>query len=141
MTLPASGAISLNQIADEFSLAHNSVFPTAYYGKGGAPSSGVLTFTNFYGLSAFSLSAPRTSISASGYSATDSVVITSTVDTTFSFTGTTTRATATQTDSKHATVSVNTPGSGNGSASGTVRATATNGDFLDISYTADWGSA
>jgi len=138
MTLPSSGPITLFQIADEFGLAHNSVFPTAFYGKGGAPSSGVLTFTTFYGRSNYSLSAPRTSISVTGLSASDSVIITSTVATTFTFTGTTVRATGVQNDSTHATVAVNTPSSGSGSVSGTVRATATNGDFLDINYSADW---
>lgn len=52
MTLPASGTITLEQIADEFSLAHNSVFPTDFYGKGGAPASGALAFSDFYGRSA-----------------------------------------------------------------------------------------
>lgn len=51
MTLPASGAISLNQIADEFGLARSTAFPTGFYGKGGAPGSGALSFADFYGRS------------------------------------------------------------------------------------------
>lgn len=58
MTLPASGAISLSQIAAEFGLASNAAFPTAFYGKGGAPASGALGFSDFYGRSGgFSVSA------------------------------------------------------------------------------------
>ncbi|MFA6031808.1 MAG: hypothetical protein WC889_02775 [Myxococcota bacterium] len=35
------------------------MFPTAFYGKGGAPASGALSFADFYGLSAsFTVSAP-----------------------------------------------------------------------------------
>ena len=68
MTLPSSGPITLFQIADEFGLAHNSVFPTAFYGKGGAPSSGPLSFADFYGRSNFTLSAPRTSMLAISWS-------------------------------------------------------------------------
>jgi len=138
MTLPSSGPITLFQIADEFGLPHNAVFPTAFYGKGGAPSSGPLSFADFYGRSNYTLSAPRNTISVTGLNASDSVVITSTVPTTFGFTGTTSRATGVQNDSTHATVAVNTPSSGSGSVSGVVRATATNGEFLDINYSADW---
>lgn len=51
MTLPASGPITWNQICDEFGLPHSSVWPRDFYGKGGAPSSGALSFSHFYGLS------------------------------------------------------------------------------------------
>jgi hypothetical protein len=51
MTLPASGTITYAQICAEFGLAIGSVFPTAFYGKGGAPSSGALSFSDFYGRS------------------------------------------------------------------------------------------
>jgi len=53
MTLPSSGPISLGQIADEFSISRQAGFPSAYYGKGGAPSSGPLSFADFYGRSAY----------------------------------------------------------------------------------------
>ncbi len=49
MTLPTAGPISLGQITSEFGLPANSLFPNAFYGKGGAPSSGSLSFGNFYG--------------------------------------------------------------------------------------------
>jgi len=52
MTLPASGTITLAQIAAEFGLASTAVFPGAFYGKGGAPASGTLRFSDFYGRSA-----------------------------------------------------------------------------------------
>jgi len=52
MTLPASGTITLAQIAAEFGLASTAIFPTAFYGKGGAPASGTLSFADFYGRSA-----------------------------------------------------------------------------------------
>lgn len=52
MTLPASGTITLHQIAAEFSLANTAIFPSAFYGKGGAPASGTLRFSDFYGRSA-----------------------------------------------------------------------------------------
>lgn len=55
MTLPASGSISLWGIASEFGLAQTAVFPTAFYGKGGAPASGALSFSNFYGRSGLSV--------------------------------------------------------------------------------------
>ena len=142
MTLPASGPIDLYQIADEFGLAHTTTFPTGFYGKGGAPSSGPLSFSDFYGRSNFTLSAPRTSINASGLGTSDSVVVTSTIDTTFTFSGgSPPRTTNTQTDSKHATIGVNAPSTGSGSVIGVIRVTATNGDYLDITYSADWGVA
>jgi hypothetical protein len=70
VTLQASGAISLAQIAAEFGLASNSTFPSAFYGKGGAPNSGALSFADFYGRSngtpppSFSASADNTAPSA-----------------------------------------------------------------------------
>jgi len=51
MTLQSSGAISLNDITAEFGLAADSVFPTKFYGLGGAPASGALSFADFYGRS------------------------------------------------------------------------------------------
>jgi hypothetical protein len=53
MTLPASGNISWNDICVEFSLnPSTAVWPASFYGKGGAPGSGSLSFNNFYGRSA-----------------------------------------------------------------------------------------
>ena len=52
MTLQASGAISLAQIAAEFGLSASAPFPSSFYGLGGAPGSGALSFANFYGRSA-----------------------------------------------------------------------------------------
>ena len=69
MTLPASGPINLAQIAAEFGLASTTPFPSGFYGKGGAPSSGPLSFEDFYGRSGtapLTASAAPTSIYASG---------------------------------------------------------------------------
>jgi hypothetical protein len=57
MTLPLSGPISLHAIADEFAIARSTPFPSGFYGKGGAPASGVLTFSDFYGRTGATLSA------------------------------------------------------------------------------------
>jgi hypothetical protein len=67
VTLPLSGPISFFQICDEFSLAHTSVWPAAFYGKGGAPSSGALSFSDFYGRSSGTTYSPA----QGSYSATD----------------------------------------------------------------------
>lgn len=59
MTLPASGNINWNQICAEFSLnPATAVWPSSFYGKGGAPASGALSFSNFYGRSAGSAFTP-----------------------------------------------------------------------------------
>lgn len=51
MPLPASGTISLNDIATEFGgTAPHSV--SEYYGAGGAPASGTISLASFYGRSA-----------------------------------------------------------------------------------------
>jgi hypothetical protein len=53
MTLPASGTITWSQICTEFSLNPvTAVWPTNFYGLGGAPGSGNLSFADFYGRSA-----------------------------------------------------------------------------------------
>ncbi len=52
MTLPPSGQISLNDICAEFNIPNNAPFPNSFYGLGGAPSSGPLSFADFYGRSA-----------------------------------------------------------------------------------------
>lgn len=44
---------SLYDIADEFSLARSTPFPSGFYGKGGAPASGPLSFADFNGRSNF----------------------------------------------------------------------------------------
>ena len=145
MTLPASGPISLGQIADEFGLPHMTPFPSGFYGKGGAPSSGPLSFADFYGRSAFTLSADRTSIAAESHSASQTATITSTISTTFTYTLTAGSAgghvTTGATSGATATVTVSAPATGTGSVSGTYRVTAANGDYLDIGFTADWGTA
>lgn len=51
MTLPASFPISWQQICNEFGLAYTSSWPSAFYGKGGAPASGNLSFSDFLGRS------------------------------------------------------------------------------------------
>lgn len=53
MTLQSSGAISLANIAGEFggSTPHSI---SEYYGSGGAPGSGTISLSNFYGLSNYS---------------------------------------------------------------------------------------
>lgn len=66
MTLPASGAISFFQICDEFGLPHTAVFPRDFYGKGGAPGAGTLSFADFYGRSSVTFD-----LAPGNYSATD----------------------------------------------------------------------
>lgn len=54
MTLPASGSITWNQICTEFGLtASTAIWPAHFYGLGGAPASGNLSFSDFYGLTAW----------------------------------------------------------------------------------------
>lgn len=54
MTVPLTGPVVLGaggNLTTEFGLANNAVFPTAYYGKGGAAGSGPLSFEDFRGRS------------------------------------------------------------------------------------------
>lgn len=51
MTLPSSGPLKLSQIAAEFGVSLPCVFPDDFYGKPGVPTSGALSFSDFYGLS------------------------------------------------------------------------------------------
>lgn len=54
MTLPASGPISIGTggtINTEFGIAANAIFPNAFYSRGGAPASGPLSLSDFYGRS------------------------------------------------------------------------------------------
>lgn len=57
MTLNGSGPLSIGNgvagqdIALEFGLPSSTPFPSGFYGKGGAPSSGALAFSDFYGRS------------------------------------------------------------------------------------------
>jgi hypothetical protein len=142
MTLPASGSISLNAITAEFGLSADTAFPAGFYGLGGAPSSGPISFQTFYGRSkpgGFSLSSTATNLRLAVYSGVRTATITSTVATTFSFSGTTSLCTAGQATSTTALVSLTTPGSGTGSTSGVVRVTAANGEYIDITFSADWG--
>lgn len=138
MTLPASGPISLNQIAAEFNIANTTPFPSGFYGRGGAPGSGALGFADFYGRSGFTLSTTATSLTASTVNQTRTATVTSSISTTFSFSGTNAQCSASQTDATHALVTLTTPVSGSGSSSGTVRVTAANGDFVDVPFSATW---
>jgi hypothetical protein len=58
MTLPTSPPISITQINAEFGIAVGAVWPAAYYGKGGAPSSGALSFADFLGRSSGAIYTP-----------------------------------------------------------------------------------
>jgi hypothetical protein len=50
MALPGSGTITWQQICAEFGLdPATAVWPTSFYGKGGAPAAGTLGFADFYG--------------------------------------------------------------------------------------------
>jgi hypothetical protein len=73
LTLVASGPISIYDIADEFQLAHNAIWPGAFYGLGGAPASGALALRDFYGRSNVIFTPDGGSVSAS---ATGTVAIT-----------------------------------------------------------------
>lgn len=147
MTLPASGEIGLHQIASEFGIATNSVFPTAFYGLGGAPGSGALSFSDFYGRSG---SAPITSdkagITATGFSDSDVATITATGGRTiasFSLISGAAggRITLGATGGTSTTITVSTPGSGNGSVTGIYRVIANDASYCDVSFDANWGIA
>jgi hypothetical protein len=59
MTLPAVPPISWNEICAEFGLnPATAVWPNDFYGKGGAPSSGILGFQDFLGRTAVSFNPP-----------------------------------------------------------------------------------
>lgn len=52
MVLPSSGSMTIAQVEAEFGLPAGSVWPNAFWGKGGAPASGPLILPNdFYGRS------------------------------------------------------------------------------------------
>lgn len=86
MTLQSSGPISIDEIAAEFGLANNSVFPTAFYGKGGAPSSGALSFADFYSRSGVVFDPDGGAVGGTGqYSAT--VTLTCSPAATWTYTG------------------------------------------------------
>lgn len=51
MVLPASGPISIGQIADEFGIPRTTPFGSGFWGLGGAPASGPLKVSDFYGRS------------------------------------------------------------------------------------------
>jgi hypothetical protein len=142
MTLPASGTISLYQIADEFGVARSTPFPSGFYGKGGAPSSGALSFADFYGRSNFTLSASPTSLVANGYNQNVQCVVTSTIATTFTIAGTSPpRCQAVVESSTTVRITLTTPSGGTGSAIGTVNVAAANGDFLNIPFDGEWGGS
>lgn len=145
MTLPSSGSISLADIASEFNLSTPIHFPSDCYGLGGAPASGSLTIpSDFYGRSGFTLSrVPTGNILAVGINKGASCIVTSTISTTFTWTLTSGFATYTAvgTDSStQASLNIHTPGSGSGSSSGSYRVTASNGNYLDITFSLIWGN-
>jgi len=142
MTLPLSGPISLYDIADEFVLARTTPFPSGFYGKGGASASGPLSFADFYGRSNFTLSASPASLTATGYGQNVQCVVTSTIPTTFTIGGTSPpRCQAAVESSTTVRITLTTPNAGNGSAVGIVNVTASNGDYINVPFGADWGSA
>ncbi len=145
MTLPGSGPISLNALAAEFALPTNTPFPSGYYGKGGAPISGALSLADFYGRSNFSLTIDTVLITAGGYGDSDTANVTSAVSTNFTFTVVSGSASGRiaygPSSGTSTTVTVSTPLAGNGSILCTIRVTATNGDYVEVDCSADWGFA
>jgi hypothetical protein len=139
MTLPASGTISFYQICDEFGLPHTSIFPTAFYGKGGAPTSGPLSFADFYGRSGLTFTPPPGSLynkgganSAGAQTVTASQAVTWTYTKSLNITTNTASGTTT-TSITFSTTSANT--------SGTVSLTATvNGQSYLWDITLDGGN-
>lgn len=88
MTLPGSGALSLNDIIAEFGLASDATFPTEFYGLGGAPSSGALSFSDFYGRSNVIFTPDGGSVGASGLGgASYTLTCNKTATWTFTYTG------------------------------------------------------
>lgn len=145
MTLPGSGPISINDIAAEFGLPNNSPFPDAFYGKGGAPSSGPLSFADFYGRSNNKITATKTSVRALGYGASDLSTITVTGGTITSITPISgvddPSVTKTGYGAASGTISVRNPTFGTGTVGPvTYRVTASNGLFIDIDVYAEWGN-
>lgn len=145
MTLPATGAINLSQIAGEFGLATNSTFPAAFYGKGGAPSSGVLAFSDFYGRSGAPPIGSTGDVFATGFSASGSSTITcvggKTIASIALVAGSATRITPGSTGGGSTVGTITTPATGNGATGGTYRYTTNTGEFIDVSYSATWGTA
>jgi hypothetical protein len=147
MTLPASGAISLGQIAAEFGLASSSAFPSAFYGKGGAPGSGALSFSDFYGRSGASpiSASPTTDISLNGFSQSGSTTITCTggkaIASIVLIAGSSSGRIALGSTGGASTVAgCNTAPSGNGAYGATYRYTTNTGEFLDVSFSGTWGT-
>lgn len=66
MTLPAAPPLSIAQIVTEFGIATPAVFPRDFYGKGGAPATGALSFSDFLGRSNVAFSPTPGDYSASG---------------------------------------------------------------------------
>lgn len=144
MTLPASGAISLSQIAGEFGLATNSTFPAAFYGKGGAPASGVLRFGDFYGRTGSPPIGSTGDVYLSGFSQSGTSTITCAAGKTIASitlqSGASTRITPGSTGGNSTIGSCNTPASGSGTFNGTYRYTTNTGEFIDVNYSGDWGT-
>lgn len=145
MTLPGSGPISINDIAAEFGMPNNSPFPSAFYGKGGAPGSGPLSFADFYGRSNNKIAATKTSVRALGFGASDVSTITvtgGTISTITLISGTeSARVLKSGYGAASGTISISNPTSGNGIVGiNTYRVTASNGLYIDIDVYAEWGN-
>lgn len=148
MTLPASGAIGLGQIAAEFGIAANSVFPTAFYGLGGAPASGALSFSDFYGRSGVTPPAIQTSNASPSvftFSQSASADITCAVGKTIANItliggSVSPRISPGSSGGSSATGTASAPASGSGVADATYRYTTNTGESVDVAYHAEWGT-
>jgi hypothetical protein len=58
MTTPTGFPISLSQMRTEFGLGLPCTFPDAFYGKGGAPASGTMSFSTMFNRSNISFNVP-----------------------------------------------------------------------------------
>lgn len=150
MTLPLSGPISIggsgtSDITTEFGMSPDTTFPGGFYGLGGAPSSGPLSFSDFYGRARNSISASKNALYATGFLASDSCTITvngGTVSSWSLISGIeSTRVSKPVTGSNTATISVLTPNAGNGAIVNKYRIYASFGEYIDIDVFADWGNA
>lgn len=145
MTLQASGAISLANLATEFALASSSPL-SAFYGKGGAPASGALSLADFYGRSnAAPISVDNSNPTVATFNQSASAHITCgggrTVSSITLIAGTANaRIIPGSTGSTTATGSVNAPSSGSGIIDATYRYTCSTGEFVDVAYHGEWGT-
>jgi len=142
MTLPASGTITLAQIAAEFGLASTAVFPTAFYGKGGAPASGTLRFSDFYGRSGVTFNPVGGTYNQSdgGLSQAQSFTITATAAVVWTWSKTGSAATCNVVSGNSATSITFTVGVGTSDRSATFTVSAGGKNWtITISTTGDGG--